>query len=299
MHKQSILLPSIFIYFIILLLAACSGVTTEPGTERAAQKRERDNYVILLDLSDRLLNQGQAQQDQEIIAAIFNSFKQKYHQKLNFMSNDRIKVVIAPQEKASYKAHQFANELYLDLGKVPTQKKDKHLIDSLNQQMLATVAQLYQQATVNKKATQYMGANIWQYIQYDLKNDLGNSELYHERNHLFIITDGYISFESYKGTRKNQNRYSSTRFVQHLAKLKEGWKEEFDSKDYGLLNISAELPAMQVSVLEVDPKRPGYHWEILQAVWQKWAQEMGATSVQVMKKRDLATVVEKLNEATR
>ena len=64
----------------------------------------KDNYIVLLDLSDRILfnNQQQVPKDLSVIHSIFAVFKSKLGVKdpthLYYTVNDKLKVLIAPQK---------------------------------------------------------------------------------------------------------------------------------------------------------------------------------------------------------
>src|SRR6188768_364291 len=70
-----------------------------PAPERKAKEwKPKHNYIILLDLSDRLIVQeNQPVRDKEIISSLYALFEEKVKNELYIKSRDEIKVVIAPQ----------------------------------------------------------------------------------------------------------------------------------------------------------------------------------------------------------
>src|SRR6187551_2685348 len=89
---------SCFIILVIgLLVVSCSLPAPE---KRTSQLRTKHNYIILLDLSDRLIVQNdQPARDKQIITEIYSQFEEKVKKDLYIKSRDEIKVVIAPQSE--------------------------------------------------------------------------------------------------------------------------------------------------------------------------------------------------------
>ena len=56
------------------------------------------NYIVVLDLSDRLLNPNQAARDKAIIMSVFEKFEKAVKAKMFINSKDRFRISIAPQQ---------------------------------------------------------------------------------------------------------------------------------------------------------------------------------------------------------
>src|SRR6478736_6375844 len=89
-----------FILFLIALLIALLLFSCKlPKPELKKNKaRVKNNYIILLDLSDRLIVQdNQPERDKQIVKNLYTLFEEKVKRELYIKSRDEIKVVIAPQ----------------------------------------------------------------------------------------------------------------------------------------------------------------------------------------------------------
>jgi hypothetical protein len=76
---------------IVLLLFGCKLPKPEVKTSKP---RAKSNYIILLDLSDRLIVQdNQPERDKQIIKDLYSLFEQRVKKDLYIKSRDEIKVV--------------------------------------------------------------------------------------------------------------------------------------------------------------------------------------------------------------
>ena len=81
----------------LLLLASCMP----PQEEKEVSTPVKHNYIILLDLSDRLIVQdNQPERDKELIRHIYTLFEERVRNQLYLRSRDEIRVVIAHQRGA-------------------------------------------------------------------------------------------------------------------------------------------------------------------------------------------------------
>lgn len=280
---------------LLLLLQLLVGCAAEPAITTPAARLRRDNYVVLLDLSDRLLQPGQPDRDTALIGQVLATYRAGVAQKLFVGSADRLKIVVAPQENMPAAVATLSQGLYLDLGKVAlTQRR---ALNGPIRQMRQQVAALYTAASQARSPHAYAGADLWHYFHDQLALDFSTSAGYDDHNHLLVLTDGYLDFEQYAGRRQAGHRYASTRFVNSLARQGEAWPQAFKQEDYGLLPLPGPCPPalrhLQVVVAEVRPHAE-YHLDILTAVWQQWLQESGLPAPQVLPRTDLAAVREQL-----
>ena len=174
----------VFIFLtILLLLAACS----RPKIHKHPVK---ENYVVLLDLSDRILSPHQAGQDIAVIMQVFGRFEKKVFSQLIVNSNDKFSIRIIPQEGSPLDIDSLENLLMLDMNVLPLRKKKTRLL-AFKKQLKPTLEKLYKMAWQGNKPKDYQGVDIWRYFNsklgYDLQKDCSN--------HLIILTDGYFDFE--------------------------------------------------------------------------------------------------------
>lgn len=279
------------ISFVFSLLACLClvllGCSEQQQKQQEAGPAPRRNVVVLLDLSDRLLEDNQAQRDVQIIQALCNAMVAKAKEGLFLTCHDRIQIVVAPQQKAPYELSKYRDRLACDLKDFKLSEK-RHVSDSLSR-MMGVVKDLYLDAADGEKPSDYAGADIWRYLKERIAFDFADLEGFEEENHLIILTDGYLNFESYQGIRHKGNRYASTRFVYRLAREKDAWRESFEKKDFGVLAFKdAVLSSVHLHVMEVNP-HGDYHFEILEATWQQFAQELDAKSFHFYQKGLLET----------
>src|SRR3954468_11587628 len=79
----------------LLLLSSCN--LPKPEKKKTAM-RVKHNYIVLLDLSDRLIVQpNQPHRDKQIIKSLYSVSEEKVKRDLYIKSRDEFRVVIAPQ----------------------------------------------------------------------------------------------------------------------------------------------------------------------------------------------------------
>jgi len=100
------------ILIVTLTMAACKL----PSPEKKNVHRVKHNYIVLLDLSDRLIvQQNQPERDKQIIKSLYGLFEEKVRKDLYIKSRDEIKVVIAPQTGSGIKRDEFEDRLYINM----------------------------------------------------------------------------------------------------------------------------------------------------------------------------------------
>jgi hypothetical protein len=137
MHRALTLLRFLLYSFTLGLLSGCG----QEVPHQAAAPLRRDNYVVLLDLSDRLLQPGQVSRDTALLGQVLATYQAGVAQKLYVGSADRLKLVVAPQRSQSAAVQQLSQGLYLDLEKVPLGQR-RQLAGPL-QQLRRQVSALY------------------------------------------------------------------------------------------------------------------------------------------------------------
>lgn len=269
---------------IMLYAALVSSVMT--GCERSAEppsvQNKPVNYIVLLDLSDRLLLKNQSQNDISLIETAFADFARTVREKnLIIYSKDKFRIVIARQKNIKYDPAFFMNALYLDMNAIPLEKR-RDSLESFEQGLDRKLQELYRTALTDKSRNEdFMGCDLWSYFNLNLETDLDPAA----RNMLIIMTDGYFDFENNPYVKSYGNRSTSTGFI---AKLRQRPNpvEEFNLGDYGLVRINKSLPEdLSIGVFEISPKSDLLdESELLQCIWRKWTFEMGITkSIFVLK----------------
>lgn len=250
---------------LLVLFHSCSVQEQTEGTEK-----QQDNYIVLLDLSDRLLNDGQVEQDIELICHLFEKYELAVRNNLIINSKDEFRVVIAPQEKMSVKRSQSESLLYLDMSKINIAEKRVRL-EEFKISLRGSLNKLYSEALLNKtKTSDFEGADIWKYfndyLPGDIKDDCNNL--------LFVLSDGYFDFEP-TSTRKIAGRKSTSSSFLKLVRGKSNWLEILEENEYGIIAIDKQFDALSICLMEVYPKYANLdETDMIQFVWEKWLSEM-------------------------
>src|SRR5688572_17032474 len=107
---------------LVLLAAFAVGVVScnVPAPDKKKPvARTKHNYIILLDLSDRLIVQeNQPERDKQIIRNLYTAFEEKVRKDLYIKSRDEFKVVIAPQRGSDLRRDIFEDRLYVNVDNI-------------------------------------------------------------------------------------------------------------------------------------------------------------------------------------
>ena len=248
-----------------LFFNSCSTDQTEQPTVK-----QPENYIILLDLSDRLLNDGQVNQDIELIFHIFEKYEATVKNNLIINSKDKFRIVIAPQEKMNINQSQLESQFYLDMSKIKIAEKRNEL-EKFKNNLEDNLNNLYAKVMENKtKTSDFKGADIWKYFNDFLSGDIAQEN----KNRLFILSDGYFDFEP-ASNRKNVENKSSTSFFLNLVRGKTNWQEIIENKGYGIIPVNKQFDSLSVCLMEIYPKHTNLdETDMIQFVWKNWLEEM-------------------------
>jgi hypothetical protein len=245
----------------------------------------RDNYIILLDLSDRILfnNQQQVPKDISVIKTIYGVFKSKMRVKdpthLYYNLNDKLKVLIAPQKTTPKSLYDIVGSLRIDLSAEQPDKKAAQA-DDAEKTFNTVLPEIYRQAVIGNNSTAYSGADIWKYFNEDLADDLEKDG----QNTLFIITDGYMDLEKTADRPAQNNRYPSCSQIINTLKKYPDWETKFTEGDYGLLPVAKKFTNLRVVLLQVNPKEEwNGEYSLITKIWGKWFTEMGISNYRFIK----------------
>lgn len=249
-----------------LALLACLFLM---GTGCALGENLPVNYVVLLDLSDRILQPEQVKRDQELIRIVFETFEKKVRGNLIINSKDRFRVVVAPQK--SLREPDGLDGLYLDMGQLTFGEKRVQL-EKLKQELPDRLARVYASALQGRrKKADFTGSDLWKYANESLPTDLDARYV----NTCIVLTDGYFDFEKNPDVRPQGHRYPDSRVLTRL-RSQQDWRRTLARADEGLIPIKKPLPRLSIYVAEIQAKNEFYEErELLEAVWTKWLGEMG------------------------
>jgi hypothetical protein len=221
----------------------------------------KHNYIILLDLSDRIIVQPeQTLRDKEIIKAIYQLFENRVKKNLYIKSRDEIKVVIAPQRGSGLRTDVYEDKLYINMESIKNVMRQPKETER-RENFYNTLEELYQKAEFSKIPEEYYGADIWKYFYEDLDADLSNDTL--TKNFLFILTDGYPIVGK------------------DLSKLK---------------TVKEDYPKLQIVLLEVSPRDKDMEWDNIMEMWKSWFNSMQVGDYTFIKRKAISKEIEQVKE---
>jgi hypothetical protein len=239
-----------------LIFTAC-----QPPVQKKKAVSVKQNYIILLDLSDRLIVQpDQPARDKELIKAIYQLFEQQVKKDMYIKSRDEIKVVIAPQRGAGLQTDIYEDKLYVNMGNIKNVlRRTKE--EERRTNFFKTLDDLYDKAVFSKVPEEYYGADIWKYVYEDLYDDLSKDNL--TKNYLFILTDGY----------------------------------PIVGKDLNKLEpVNKSFPLMEIILLEGSPRDKDLEWDHIMEMWTQWFGSMKVEKYTFIKRKAISKEVEQIKE---
>ncbi len=264
----------------ILAIMALSAVihSCSPNAEvrKDGSKPKNDNYVVLLDLSDRIIQrQDQIDIDTNTIRAAFEKFEASVQKNQVVKSGDKFSVRIIPQKLSSLPESGFENELSIDLSKYNAAEKLKRL-NEFKKNFGSQIKVLYQQACLGNKASDFAGVDIWQYFNEQINSDLDSKC----NNKILILTDGYFDLEDKNhGITKNNQSTITAPLLKRLNSP--DWEKNISETDMGLLPVKLKSDANWL-VCGIQPKAGNK--DLLEAdklcfLWKKWLCDSGAKTI--------------------
>ncbi|MGB8194924.1 MAG: hypothetical protein WCF67_23515 [Chitinophagaceae bacterium] len=284
----------------VLFIAASCNEFQEAVKEAKKETKPPpvDNYIVLLDLSDRILynNQQQVGKDLSVLNTIQAMFRANINSKdpthLYYAVNDKLKVLIAPQKTTPRKLYDDAGQLRIELSSEEAMKKAA-AVDQSEKTFKTVLPELYKQAIISNNNADYVGADIWKYFDEDLSGDLEKDA----RNTLFIITDGYLDFEKSEERQVQGNRFTSCAQLINSLKAYPDWNTKFEAGDYGLMPVGKKFSNLKVVLLEINPKQDwNGEYKLLTRIWSKWFSEMGIDSCSFIKNDNINEVKESMEK---
>ncbi len=247
--------------FIIVILIVAVNACNVPKPPEQKTLKPKHNYIVLLDLSDRLVVQpNQPARDKELISHIYTQFEQKVRSDLYIKSRDELKVVIAPQRGDGLPTNVFEDRLYVhieNINLVERRKKEEERREAF----MANLDTLYTKAVFSRNPKAYYGADIWKYFYEDLKSDYSNDTL--TTNYLFILTDGY----------------------------------PIVGKDASKLQpIKNKFPELKVILVEAAPRDKDMEWDRIMVLWKNWFEQIGVDDYTLIKRKAISKEMEEISD---
>jgi hypothetical protein len=271
---------------VIILSVICLAVTSCKSEPIQIEKKKPVNYMVLLDLSDRLLYPGQADRDIEIIRSIFEEYNSQVRKNLVINSHDKFQVLVAPQKGIRYNVQSFEDALFIDMESLNSGAKINALVE-FGKNLPTRLKELYTTAYLGEKSSDYPGAGIWQFFN----ENLGYLTEPKYENYLIVITDGYFDLEDYGNQLPVGNRFPTTSFLS-AARNSVSWSEILEKNDLGLIPVKKDFKDLKVFVSELSPKYEfQFESDMLIYVWTKWCREMNTADIKVIAKTSLPQTI--------
>ena len=251
------LIKYIPIALVMLLLASCMP----PQEQKEVSPAIKHNYIILLDLSDRLIVQdNQPERDKELIKYLYTQLEDRVRNQLYLRARDEIRVVIAHQRGADLQNEIYEDSLYINIENIPAVLRRKKE-EERHATFFSNVDKLYDQAVFSSNPKEYYGADIWKYFYEDLKVDYVNDTL--TQNFLFLFTDGYPIVGK------------------DLSKLR---------------GVNQEYPDLKIILIEAAPRDKDLEWDRVNDLWEGWFKSMKIEDYQFVKRMALSKEKDILRE---
>jgi len=261
----------------IILQVVTIGITAsscQTSAEEIKIGKDGKNYVIILDLSDRLIQRpDQIEIDTVAIRTVFEKFERAVQSNLTVKSKDKFSLRIITQEGSSLPVPFYENSLSIDMSKyTAAEKLSKLNIFRVN--FPNHLKTLYQQAILGNRNSSFAGVDIWQYFNEQINSDL---DVKYD-NIVLILTDGYFDFED--NNHGLSQKYSSTTTSKLLRNMTGfDWQKKADSLEIGLIPVKLLTPA-KWQVCGINPKNQDLlESQKLAYLWKKWLNKSGATLI--------------------
>ena len=245
----------------LLILFTFAVLACQPPAPKEKSLSVKHNYIILLDLSDRIIVQpDQPARDKEIIKAIYKLFEQRVKKELYIKSRDEIKVVIAPQKGSGLQTDVFEEKLYVNMENIQNifrRPKEEERRTAFNE----ALDDLYKKAEFSDVPEEYYGADIWKYFYEDLATDYSNDTL--TENFLFILTDGYPIVGK------------------DLKKLQP---------------VKTAFPDLHIVLMEASPREKDLEWDHIMETWKQWFDSMNIKDYTFIKRKAISKEIEQVED---
>jgi len=233
-------------------------------------QHESTTYTVVVNLDDRLTEAGQVDRDKDIIKLVFSKFKNDAKRKYFIKSKDHFRVLFSPQS-GSKPYYQYEERLSINLNNFHMAKKRK-AVENFEQELSNILDQVYNEAYKGQDKSLYHGADLWRFFNDDLGFILQKTKTSREK--VFILSDGYIDFESEGSSIQIGNQFTNTSFINSLKSYDEPF-EKIESEGWGLIPLDVKLSKCEIAFMEMNPKSDYlFETRLLSTVWENWFSAM-------------------------
>ena len=277
MNKTNIFGTGIVILLILIVGKGVEGQASEPPLSPGI------NIVVILDTSDRISraeNPDQLDKDILITKGIVTLFTEILLSEIrtqtrNTWLHHQIAFVVPYQQGATPIPQNIIGKLRIYPTDQDRLRGSAHWVKEKRDELFATLDKLYQ---LLEQETTFTGSDIWNW--FGASADLYLNEKM--QNYIICVSDSYLDFDrSIQANRdKIGNKTSYIPYKQVVAFREDlnNWREVFDSKKYGLLEIEEDFSSYDVKFLMVEMKPRHMQVRdlpILKKYWRTWLESMG------------------------
>ena len=261
-------------YLLILIFSLCLSACSE-DTGPIISTNPPTNYVVLLDLSDRIIQtKDQVDIDTNAILSVIDKFEEDVRASLVIKSMDKFAIRIIPQENSPLDGGRFEDELCLDLSKYSPAEKLKKL-KQFKGELPGKLKLLYQKAKLGNKSNSYNGVDIWKYFNEQINSDLDRTY----ENKVLILTDGYFDFEDENhGLRNNSSATTTGPLLKMMKDV--NWRSDAEKEQPALIPVKLNVSAKWI-VCGIQPKsgcKDILEAEKLSFLWENWLKNSGTNN---------------------
>jgi hypothetical protein len=254
------------IYFLVVIVIAFVSYSCSDGkAEKIFQAITPKKYIMLVDLSDRLLQSNQAAKDMAVFNGVFDAFLRAVEDNMIINSNDKFITRILFQKNSTLDFESYSDSLSLDLSNYKLGEKKEQLMRFKNQ-YAGILNRMYARAQLGNNSKAFEGVDIWKYFNEQMKTEIDNTST----NTVIVLTDGYFDFNDMGKKHHEGNYFTTTGFLSRLNN--KTWKEE--AQNTGLIPV--KLPKnVKWLVCGINSKHPEDQLmnEKLSYFWQKWLEQ--------------------------
>lgn len=262
------------LHTLLIATAACLAIATTTSAAFAAHEDPKPiNFVVLLDLSDRLLeNDGkQAETDIEAILAGFDRFEEQCRRDYFVKAKHKFKVAALPQKDTPQALIDLLGEVEINMAAVQPGKRRAHL-EGFKSRLEKNLVAAYKIAFRGTKSNDYPGTDIWKYFNDRLLYDLDGDY----RNQVMVITDGYFDFEPGAALLTGKTRSTATSAYHRKYRSKADWRNQIAAAEEGLLPVDGNDTPFELLVFGLSTKHNAVNEEqLLMYFWTDWGNLSG------------------------
>jgi len=281
MNSRIILIAALLIGIIGTGLFLNGNGSEGTKTEATLISKTPEQFIVLLDLSDRITQPGQIVADKQLIEKTFEEFEKKVHAHLVINSRDRFQVCIAPQKNLPFDKDVESQNLTLDLSAIKTADRVKRMKEFKNS-LGAKLNDLYSKAYIGNDTNEALPGLVTDKIT----------------TKLVVLTDGYFDFEKGSPVLTDGKFSTSSAFFSQVRKNL-NWKSEIEKNSYGILPIKKSITNLSVCVSEIRSKYDNNlnETDMLKYIWLNWLINSGipATSCQTILHENISNTDDQLS----